>query len=267
MLSLSGALGGILDSSRSLESRRQAMQDSRFALNRIERHLRGSPAAVIPSRNTSVSSLALVLNPELDIDGDGFADADNDQDGRSNEDPGADRFATGVNGLFGIDDDNDGVTDETDVGTTDNDDEDDARNEDPANLIDDDGDGLVDEDTGADLNADGCPGSCGVDDDADGSLDEGDTADDDEDGASDEDWIDVITVQLIGSSLVESYPARDATSGTNRINATLVDDVSSFLVTRTAQTSGWEEIEIELVVDIAGGSAIASRRTVLMRAN
>ena len=267
MLSLSGALGGTLESGRSLDSRRQAAEASRFALNRIERHLRGSPTPVAPMRNNSAPILAVVLNPELDTDGDGFADADNDQDGRSNEDPGADRFATGVNGLFGIDDDNDGLTDETDVGTADNDDEDGARNEDPANRIDDDGDGLVDEDTGADLNADGCSGICGVDDDADGSLDEGDAADDDEDGVSDEDWIDVITVQLIGQTLVESYPSRGAANGTNRVSATLAENVSSFTVTRTAQASGWEEIQVEMTLEIDGDSPLASQRTIFLRAN
>jgi hypothetical protein len=115
------------------------------------------------------------------------ANIDNDGDGRIDEDPSASLFGSAV-GAVGIDDDCDGLADES---LFDDDDEDGFLNEDRRDGIDNDGDGSIDEDPSADANGDGWAGAHRVDDDGDGTPDEGAIGDDDEDGLVDEDGADL----------------------------------------------------------------------------
>ena len=120
------------------------------------------------------------------------ANIDNDGDGRVDEDPGATLFGTG-RGAAGIDDDCDGLVDES---LSEDDDEDGLLNEDRRDGIDNDGDGCIDEDPPADANGDGFAGVHRLDDDGDGARDEGSAADDDEDGHVDEDGPDLRVFRL-----------------------------------------------------------------------
>jgi len=260
MLSLSSVLVASIEQQDSSRIGLANSSGTRFALDRIERLLRHAPAVVHPKPDSSTNVLAIALDTNLDLDGDGYADADNDKDGRVNEDPGANLYASGVSGLLGVDDDQDGAVDETDQGSGNNDDEDNAADEDPLNGIDDDGDGDVDEDPGDDSNDDGCPGICGVDDDNDGTVDEGNSADDDEDGSIDEDWTDVIIISHAGDSINEAWPVDEATEGTTFTTTSLVDNVSDFSIRRITQRNGWEQVEITVTTDGGGLTETVSRR-------
>jgi hypothetical protein len=104
---------------------------------------------------------------------------------RIDEDLSSDMNEDGKCGIAGIDDDGDGLIDETvHLFGGDNDDEGSAANEDDLDGIDNDGDGSVDEDYPGSL--DGIPGIPNFDDDGDGLVDEGGGGDDDEDGHTSE---------------------------------------------------------------------------------
>ena len=79
----------------------------------------------------------------------------------------------------------------------------------------------IDEDPGAELIADGQPGTTGIDDDGDGSTDEGATADDDEDGASNEDPVNGFDDDGDGS--IDEDPPADA-SGEGHAGIQRIDD-------------------------------------------
>lgn len=167
---------------------------------------------------------------------------------RIDEDLWQDANGDNLNGLAGIDDDGDGLTDETGIGLYDYDeDEDGLADEDDLDGIDNDGDGNVDEDLQADHNMDLAAGVKYLDDDGDGTVDEGHENDDDEDGLVDEDPINE-TVYAFNSgaqTLTESLPYSGAST-------VLSSRVTQFQVTYEAP----ERIRIELTLTDENGRNI-----------
>lgn len=268
MLVMIGISGLISQSGQSLRESRENTLDSReihWAMDRILRSIRRSPRLLLPLVDDPTTPgtsehirdlVALTLDPQIDRDGDGFADADNDEDGRVDEDLGADNHNDGAAGIPGIDDDLDGFTDEPTINGKDNDESGtDAvpePNDDPLNGLDDDGDGNIDEDLPGDMNGDGAPGIVGVDDDGDTLIDEGgDPKDDDEDGAADEDWYDVVLFRLNGSQLLERTPEPGAASGAVYTERVLLENVTLFQVERLILPGG-RYILLEVTLQMTG---------------
>lgn len=137
---LAGAVSNALSAERMARARNDRLREVRFAMDRMVTAVAGSPRLLLPLAEAPATPwsesvrdvLALVLDPRLDRDGDGFADADNDRDGRIDEDPGADLNADGAAGIAGIDDDGDGLVDESSK-------EDDDEDEDQRGTKDEDG--------------------------------------------------------------------------------------------------------------------------------
>ena len=238
--------------------RNDLTQQARFAMERMTAAVSASPVLLLPlaeNPGTAYSEslrdvLATGLDPNLDRDGDGFADADNDKDGRVDEDFAADNNR-GAPGISGIDDDNDGATDE---GGDDDDDEDGTSNEDPNDGLDNDGDGAIDEDPSADANGDGQPGIAGFDDDGDGFIDEGNDPDDDEDGANNEDWIDAVVYFLSGTTLMERLPDLDPADGTDYTETPIAENVSQLRVERLAPGPNDRAVLVDLTLALTAPS-------------
>ncbi len=138
---------------------------------------------------------------------------------RLDEDPPGDMSGDSAPGLALVDDDGDGLVDETGglawEDAVRDDDEDGLYDEDPADGVDNDGDGNIDEDMPSDANGDAAPGLGHMDDDADGSTDEGGSpADDDEDGSDDEDGMNAVIFSYDSGAraIVEAFP-HDGSSG------------------------------------------------------
>jgi hypothetical protein len=128
---------------------------------------------------------------------------------RIDDDPPGDLNADTLNGLAGIDDDGDGITDETGAGLFDKDeDEDNLANEDNLDGLDNDGDGNIDEDMRDDLSDDGASGIKYMDDNGNGTVDEGHANDDDEDGLINEDPFNEVVYRYdaAAGTLTESTP-------------------------------------------------------------
>ncbi len=249
MLGITGALSTGFNVSDTVRAKNTLNQQARFAMQRMQQAVSQSPWLLLPYSNATNNTrdvLAVTLAHSVDNDGDGRPDADNDGDGRFDEDLPADTSNDFASGIFGIDDDGDGVVDE---GLVANDDEFSlfnfglASNEDPVDGNDNDFDGTIDEDPGSDMNADGCPGICGVDDDGDRLIDElvsGGNAeyDDDEDGQRDEDWYDPVVFHLNGSDLIERTAVPwDAdgdgdVDGRDYVEQTIAANVTQFKVVR-----------------------------------
>ena len=256
-------------------------RDARFAMQRMVTAVLGTERLLLPladnpntnwrehvrkqtvpasapegSSTLATAVLAVTLDPTLDIDDDGFADGDNDNDGKIDEDIGADHTNDGAAGVWGIDDDGDGVVDESNQ-EDDDEDEDQTgnRNEDRINGIDDDADGAIDEDFGFDMNGDGQAGVSGVDDDGDGDFDESSKEDDDEDedntGNKDEDWFDPVVFFLSGSTLIERRPNLNPVDGNDYAEYPIADNVTHFRIERipgTGKRSVLVDITLELTL-------------------
>jgi len=263
---LAGTVGQTLDAWSATRARLDVVEQAHFALERMERAVRGSPQLVLPLAENPATAwsessrdvLALVLDPRLDRDDDSFADADNDRDGRVDEDPGKDTNDDGKAGIEGIDDDGDGSVDE---GDQDDDDEDQSLDEDPVDGIDSDGDGAIGEDPKGDLNGDAQPGIAGIDDDGDGSVDETVPPDDDEDrdldsSNVDEDWYDSVVFYLDSGTLLERFPNPHATDGQDYEEYELAEGVSLFQVTRVPAPRG-VLVDLTLELTDADGRAVS----------
>jgi prepilin-type N-terminal cleavage/methylation domain-containing protein len=221
-------------------------------------HIREEPAAPIAPSIRSTAVLAVTLDPAQDIDGNGTPDADNDGDGRIDEDLPNDATKDNAAGIVGIDDNGDGVVDDSAIGTWD-DDEDDSANEDSVfNNNDADGDGSIDEDPYADMNFDSAPGIAGVDDDGDGSIDEGgalNSWNDDEDGLTDEDWYDPVVFYLANRTLMQRIPLPwDANgsgfvTGSDFVAEPIAENVSYFRVERLPP-KGNRPILVDLTLEL-----------------
>jgi len=244
------------------ESRQQnaLTREARFAMSRMVRAVRGTNRLVLPLVDNVATLqsesfrdpgvLAVTLDPSLDRDLDGFADADNDRDGAIDEDVGEDANEDGKPGIEGIDDNNDGIIDNTPGGDRDDDEDGLVNDEDPIDGIDNDGDGSIDEDPGPDMNGDLSPGVAGVDDDGDGFTDEGSIGDDDEDGSIDEDWLDTVVYFLSGTDLIERHPNLDPADGTDYTERTLAKNVSTFRVERLSRGINRNDL-IELTLGLS----------------
>ncbi len=210
-------------------------------------HIREETVPASPPIGDSVKAtavLAVTLPADIDLDGDGFPDADDDEDGLIDEDLPNDICNDFAPGIYLIDDDGDGLVDEDSFFEWNDDETLTVYNEDPIDGIDNDGDNNIDEDPGEDSNADGCSGICGVDDDADGSVDEANVNDDDEDGQQNEDWYNVVVFYLDNGVLVERMPVPWDESGvggiTGRdfITSNLAENVTHFRVERVPAATG-----------------------------
>jgi prepilin-type N-terminal cleavage/methylation domain-containing protein len=250
-------LGGMNQLSRQLsmgaleiKSRNQQMKQLEHAFMRIERSLERGNGLLVPrqddpatAHNESIRTLVAVgLDPQLDRNGDGFADADNDADGLVDEDLPADYSNDGAAGIVGLDDDGDGIIDGA-GGSSDND-EDGVINEDWQDGIDNDADGSTDEDPGSDM-------------DSPVLVD----ADDDLDGSTDEDWIDVVAFYLQGTQIIERRPRLGAADGNDFDEFVLLDAVNSFQVSLLSdENSSWQLISVSIsVTDQAGANYSLSK--------
>lgn len=284
LTAMSGLLSNALESQNVAGSRNDATRDARFAMQRMVTAVLGTERLLLPladnpntnwrehvreqtvpasapegSSTLATAVLAVTLDPELDIDGDGFADADNDRDGKIDEDLESDNNNDGAQGVVGIDDDGDGSVDEPDATSTrDDNDEDGLKTDDPLDGIDNDGDGSIDEDIHRDNNSDVRPGIKDVDDDGDGNIDEGNTGDDDEDGSFGEDWFDPVVFFLNGSTLIERRPNLNPVDGTDFSEYVIANNVTRFRVERIPDI-GKRNTLVDITLDIAnpGGETIS----------
>jgi prepilin-type N-terminal cleavage/methylation domain-containing protein len=236
------------------------VSSSNWAENIREETVPPTPPTDDSTKYTAVLAMNLPLFSDLDQDG--FPDADDDRDGQVDEDMDEDCSDDGESGIYLIDDDGDGRIDEDNKKS---DDESNSNNDDPANGVDDDGDNNVDEDPPSDMNADGCPGVCGVDDDGNGIVDDValDEEDDDEDGNLNEDRSNPMLYFLDGSSLKERTPVPwDADSdgsvtGLDFITSDLAEHVTRFRVERIPLGSDRRQrvdLTLELTSPVSGES-------------
>jgi type II secretory pathway pseudopilin PulG len=251
MVGLTRTLSNVLESSDETRASHNAVEESRYVLERIVRAVSRSQRLLVPLAENPLTAhtesirdpgvLAVTLDPTRDLDADGSADADVDRDGRIDEDLDNDTTADGQPGIMGIDDDGDGSVDE---GSQEDDDEDGLLNEDPIDGIDNDGDGSIDEDSNSDMNGDGADGIAGFDDDGDGLIDEDIPPNDDEDGLRDEDGWDALVFYQSGADLVERTPVpwnengSGGVDGEDWIERIIATDVLQFYVERIPAPNG-----------------------------
>jgi prepilin-type N-terminal cleavage/methylation domain-containing protein len=153
-------------------------QEGLLAMERMTNGVRRCTFLLIPNAHNTTRDI-LAFSGMINDDDDYYFD--DPLFPRIDEDLDSEMVDDGQDGISGIDDDGDGLTDES--FSSEDDDEDGFSNEDPLDGIDNDGDGNIDEDCWWDTNADGKPGIAGMDDDGDGEVDEGHQGDDDEDGS------------------------------------------------------------------------------------
>jgi prepilin-type N-terminal cleavage/methylation domain-containing protein len=245
---MQGLISLALNAESSTRARNDSLQQGRFAMQMMVKSVRMTRRLMIPlgeNPNTVYSEserdvLAVTLDPTLDRDKDGWADANNDKDyldinGDSVRDAGepelidedlpSDATNDAQDGIIGIDDDNDGLIDES---SPNDDDEDGVPFEDKYNGLDDDGDGSIDEDSHADMNQDGAAGTGGT----------CNNKDDDEDGIRDEDWLDPVVYFLNGTTLIQRIPNINPVDGTDYQENPIAENVTIFQVTRFPQGDG-----------------------------
>jgi len=268
---LNGVINQTLKTHEFTREQTDLTRQARFAMERMVRAIGSSPRLLLPLFNNPSTGhdesvrdvLAVTLDHETDLDGNGTPDADNDGDGRFDEDLPADATNDSRGGVALIDDDNDGTPD-SEWSSKEDDDEDTVfwpiiADEDPIDGQDNDGDGAIDEDPPADMNNDGCPGDCGFDDDGDGTTDEGHPEDDDEDGSNNEDWYDPVVFYLNNGALIERTPVpwdEDGSSsitGADYIESTIAENVTVFQVKRIPQGPS-RSLLLELTLELTGAS-------------
>jgi len=276
LTAMTGLVNTALESRTDTRIRGDAMQDARFAMQRMVTAVLATERLLLPladNPNTNwrenlreqtvpasapegdstlaTAVLAVTLGPDVDFDADGFADGDNDKDGRVDEDARNDNTNDTVPGIIGIDDDGDGLVDETPGSATSADNDEDGMDvEDSMDGNDDDGDGAIDEDMHQDMNKDGAPGILNFDDDGDGTVDEGNDDDDDEDGLRNEDWFDAVVFFLNGSTLLERRPNLNPSDGTDFSEHVIAENVTRFRVERIPDT-GRRAVLIDLTLELA----------------
>lgn len=281
---LAGVITQALETERVVRSHNDLHQQAGFAMQQMVQAVSHSQRLMLPLGENPATAwsesirdpgvLAVTLDPTLDRDKDGWADANNDKDyldrnnngtrntgepERIDEDFWHDITNDGASGLIGIDDDNDGLIDES---TVSDDDEDGMENEDGMGNGDEDGDGAMDEDMSFETSKDNAPGILNVDDDYDGTVDEGFKDDDDEDGSQSEDWYDPVVFYLSGTTLLQRIPDINPTSGSDYTEYPIADNVSRFRVERIAEGAGRAVlVELSLILtDTDGESAELSTR-------
>ncbi len=288
----SGIVSNALGTDDLVAERNALLRDARFAMDRMTsatrrtrklllpladnpntdwpEHIREQTVPASPPIGSSVLAtavLAVTLPADIDLDADGLPDADDDRDGSIDEDLPNDIHHDFFAGIMLIDDDGDGLFDESLFWAED--DEDGNENEDPIDGIDNDGDGSIDEDPPTDMNGDGCPGLCGVDDDGGGTIDNGSNDNDDEQGSSGfEDAYDPVVFYLDGNRLMERMPVpwnEDGISlpdgpvdGRDWVANTIADGVTRFRVERLATgTPGGPTVDLTLELTGTGGQTVS----------
>ena len=276
MLSINGMLAIGLQSTQATQKKNAITRQARFAMTVMVQTIQASPRLLLPLANSAIRGdtsddhgvVAVTLNHTRDLDGNGIPDADNDGDGQFDEDLPADANNDGRRGIAYIDDDKNHGAELSSFFNND-DDEDFAlfdnsnRDEDWVDGIDNDNDGLIDEDPPADMNNDGCSGACNVDEDDDGNNNEDDPEDDDEDGQTNEDWYDSVVFYEKDGTLYQRMPvpwdenADGKLTGKDYIESILVENVSSFVVTRlTSDNSTPQLVELKLELTDPEGKTI-----------
>ncbi len=268
MLSINGMLAMGLQSAQATQKKNALTRQAQFAMNLMVKTIQESPRLLLPLANSPIRGdtaddhgvVAVTLNHIRDLDGNGIPDADNDGDGLFDEDLPDDANNDGRRGIAYIDDDKKYGAEFSSFFNND-DDEDYAflvntnRNEDWIDGVDNDNDGLIDEDPPADMNNDGCSGACDVDEDGDGNNNEDAAEDDDEDEQSDEDWYDSVVFYEKNGNLYQRTPVPwdentdGSITGKDYIESILVENVSSFVVTRLTTDSDSTQI-VDLKLDL-----------------
>jgi hypothetical protein len=212
----------------------------------------------------------VTLPASVDLDANGIPDADNDGDGQFDEDLDADNNFDAAPGIYLIDDNGDGTTDDSTAGDPNSDnDEDDQVGEDLLNGLDDDGDGSIDEDIDADMNGDGEDGVIGVDDNGDGGIDNGQNEnDDDERDHANEDWYDSLVFYLDNGVLVERMPvpwdtnSDSEVTGSDFVASVIAEQVTRFRVERVPQSDvRWQLVDLTLELTSPYTGEVISLRT------
>lgn len=290
MLALMGLVNTATETSDDVRARNGLTQQARFALARMVRMVSHSRRLLLPLNDNSATNwpehireqtvpasapigdstlatavLAITLPRDIDLDQDGVPDADNDGDGRFDEDPGADNNLDGAPGIYLIDDNGDGIADDsTDADPTSDNDEDDVATEETENGLDDDGDGSIDEDLASDTNRDDVSGIVGVDDNGNGQIDEGNKNDDDEDGLNGEDWYDSVVYFLAGGNLKERLPVPWDANGDTYVNGAdfsetvIAANVTRFRVERVASGNNVEMVDVTVeLTDPDSGESVS----------
>lgn len=199
---LSSVLNVHSDSRRTSALQREGL----MIMERLTQGLRRSTMVMIPNAHAPVRDL-VAFSGTFNDDGDYFFG--DTLFPRIDEDPHGDMNEDTFNGLAGIDDDGDGIADETGAGLFNLDeDEDSQADEDALDGLDNDGDGNVDEDAADDLTDDGSSGVKYMDDNGNGTVDEGHVDDDDEDGLRNDDPFNEVVYRFdaAAGTLTESIP-------------------------------------------------------------
>lgn len=268
---MDGILNTALQANRYGQDQNETLQQARFAMQQMVVAVTKTQRLMIPlGENPSTAwsesvrdVLAVTLDPTMDRDKDGWADANNDKDyldinnngsrdvgepERIDEDMDSDMTFDNAAGIVGIDDNGDGIVDNS-ISTTDND-EDQQDAEDKLNGIDDDNDGTIDEDFSSNMNDDGKAGIQGVDDDLDGSIDEGSPPDDDEDGSLSEDWLDPVVFFLNDTTLMQRIPNINPVDGTDYAEYPIAENVTQFRVERILGNDG-QTVLVDITLTIS----------------
>jgi type II secretory pathway pseudopilin PulG len=283
VVGLSGVVGRALDTHDVVHAKTDLARQASEALQRMARTVSHSRRLILPladnpgtawyehirDSSSNGAVLAVALPYDVDLDDDGFPDADNDRDGRIDEDLARDNNHDGKPGIGGIDDNGDGIVDNTAAAIPEGDnDEDGVVSEDHINGVDDDGDGAIDEDVKSDMNWDFGPGIAGLDDDVDGTVDEGSQNDDDEDGRNDEDGYDTVVFHLNNGSLLERLPVPwdvngdSVVNGADFVTSTLAEHVTRFRVERIPHKGGrYQLVDLTLELTSPANGEVVSLNT------
>jgi prepilin-type N-terminal cleavage/methylation domain-containing protein len=246
MAGLYAAVNQSLQAWQQHAERSELRREADFALARIALHARGTIRLLVPQPERSSTAwsesvrdvLAFALGPEVDRNGDGYADADNDKDGRVDEDTPADATNDSLPGIAGIDDNGNGTVDDN-IGNYKDDDEDGTTGEDRIDGLDNDGDGLTDEDHD------------------DGNIDF------DGDGAKGEDWIDAVVYRLSGTDLLERLPNPGGANGNAYTERIVARRVSAFQATRVEGATGAKAATVRVTLELTGarGTKVSAATT------
>jgi len=284
---MQGLVSQALTAESIIRARNDSVQQGRFAMQLMVKSVRMTRRLMIPlgeNPNTIYKEserdvLAVTMDPTQDLNRDGWADANNDKDfldinNNGSRDAGEperideDLFLDNTNdnspGIIGIDDNGDGIVDNSSAATPHHDnDEDGVVNEDKVNGLDDDGDGSIDEDIPQDMNDDTKPGIAGVDDDYDGTVDDGTANDDDEDGVLSEDWLDPVVYFLNGTTLMQRVPNINPADGTDYQENPIAENISGFQVIRIPDGGG-RVVLVDLMLEIrpVNGEPVSFRTSV-----
>ncbi len=132
MVSISSVVGTVTSTKNDIQQTNGLEQEAAFVMRRIVQVISRSNTMEMKKNTVDEIHYDFNIDPQRDMNKDGFADADDDQDGRVDEDDSGDMNGDGASGVLGVDDDGDGSIDEEDPK---DDDEDGENDEDKAEII------------------------------------------------------------------------------------------------------------------------------------